>query len=67
MVNIIESQDAEIKKFTEIITELKNTINETKKNNDELNQDNKLLQNKIEVNLIDYHFYHVARESYISD
>ena len=46
LVNIIESQDAEIKKFTEIITELKNTINETKKNNDELNQDNKLLQNK---------------------
>ena len=46
LVNIIESQDSEIKKFTDIITELKNTINETKKNNDELSQNNQILQKK---------------------
>ena len=44
LVNIIESQDAEIKKFGEVITDLKKVIDETKKSNEELIKDNEVLQ-----------------------
>ena len=40
LVNIIQSQDSEIKKYNEYIKELNNNINEAKKNNDELIKEN---------------------------
>ena len=44
LVSIIESQDAEIKKFGEVITDLKKVIDETKKSNEELIKENEVLQ-----------------------
>ena len=44
LVSIIESQDAEIKKFGEVITDLKKVIDETKKSKEELIKDNEVLQ-----------------------
>ena len=40
LVNIIQSQDSEIKKYNEYIKELNSNINEAKKNNDELIKEN---------------------------
>ena len=40
LVNIIQSQDSEIKKYNEYIKELNSNINEVKKNNDELIKEN---------------------------
>ena len=40
LVNIIQSQDSEIKKYNEYIQELNNNINEAKKTNDELIKEN---------------------------
>ena len=44
LVNIIQSQDSEIKKYNEYIKELNNNINEAKKNNDELIKENEELK-----------------------
>ena len=44
LVHIIQSQDAEIKNFTEVVTGLKKVTDETKKNNEDLIKENEILQ-----------------------
>ena len=44
LVNIIESQDNELKKISQVVLDLKNVLNETKKNNEELMKENGVLQ-----------------------
>ena len=44
LVNIIESQDNELKKISQVVLDLKNVLNETKKNNEELVKENEVLQ-----------------------
>ena len=44
LVHIIQSQDAEIKNFSEVVTGLKKVTNETKKNNEDLIKENEILQ-----------------------
>ena len=43
LVNIIESQDIELKKFSEVVGNLQNIIDETKKINDDLTKENEEL------------------------
>ena len=40
LVNIIESQDIELNKFSEVVANLQNIIDQTKKNNDKLSKEN---------------------------
>ena len=44
LVNIIESQDNELKKISQVVLDLKNVLNDTKKNNEELVKENGVLQ-----------------------
>jgi len=44
LVNIIESQDNELKKISQVVLDLKNVLNETKKNNEKLVKENEVLQ-----------------------
>ena len=46
LVNIIESQDIELKKFNEVVKNLKNIIDETNKINDNLSKENELLNKR---------------------
>ena len=46
LVNIIESQDIELKKFIEVVKNLQNIIDETKKINENLTKDNEELQKR---------------------
>ena len=54
LVNIIESQDVELKKFSEVVRNLQNIIDETKKINDNLTKENEELhkQNKEQENVM---------------
>ena len=44
LVNIIESQDIELNKFSEVVANLQNIIDQTKKNNDKLSKENENLK-----------------------
>ena len=44
LVNIIESQDNELKKISQVVLDLKNVLNETKRNNEKLVKENEVLQ-----------------------